>query len=163
MRDPHTNSFPAGFRGRVQAEVEDSSPATRFRDALRIRAAGAGGRAGDADKAIDWTRKVTSIAPDRPFFLYVAPGVNHSPHHAPKEWIDKFKGQFDGGWDKYRQETLKRQIEKGIVPPDAKLTARSEGLPAWDSLNDGQKKVYARMSIRTSRRARTWLTSTRRR
>lgn len=98
-----------------------------------------------ADKAIEWTRKVTTIAPDKPFFLYVAPGANHSPHHAPKEWIDKFKGQFDGGWDVYRKETLARQIKLGVVPPETKLTARSEGLPAWDSLNDGQKKVYSRM------------------
>ena len=90
-------------------------------------------------------RKVTSIAPDKPFFLYVAPGANHSPHHAPKEWIDKFKGQFDAGWDEYREATFERQKKLGVVPPDAKLTARSEGLPAWDSLNDGQKKIYARM------------------
>jgi arylsulfatase len=98
-----------------------------------------------ADKAIDWTRKVTSIAPDKPFFLYVAPGANHSPHHAPKEWIDKFKGRFDDGWDVYREKTLARQKKLGVVPEDAKLTARSEGLPAWDTLSDGQKKVYARM------------------
>jgi arylsulfatase A-like enzyme len=98
-----------------------------------------------ADKAIAWTRQVTSIAPDKPFFLYVAPGANHSPHHAPKEWIDRFKGKFDSGWDVYREETFKRQQAIGVVPKDAKLTARSEGLPAWDSLNAGQKKVYARM------------------
>ena len=98
-----------------------------------------------ADKAIAWTRRVTSIAPDKPFFLYVAPGANHSPHHAPKEWIDKFKGQFDDGWDAYRESTLARQLALGVVPPGTELTARSEGLPAWDSLNDGQKKIYARM------------------
>ena len=98
-----------------------------------------------ADKAIAWTRQVTSIAPDKPFFLYVAPGANHSPHHAPKEWIDKFTGKFDAGWDVYREETFKRQQAIGVVPKDAKLTARSEGLPAWNSLNAGQKKVYARM------------------
>ena len=98
-----------------------------------------------ADKAIDWTRKVTSIAPDKPFFLYVAPGANHSPHHAPKEWIDKFKGEFDGGWDAYREATIARQKKLGIVPEGTKLSARSEGLPAWDSLNEGQKKIYARM------------------
>ncbi len=98
-----------------------------------------------ADKAIAWTRKVTSISPDAPFFLYVAPGANHAPHHAPKEWIDKFKGQYDGGWDKYREETFARQKKLGIIPADAKLTERSEGLPAWDTLNADQKKVYARM------------------
>lgn len=98
-----------------------------------------------ADRAIDWVRKSTSISPDKPFFLYLAPGANHSPHHAPREWIDKFKGQFDAGWDAYREATLARQIQLGVVPPETKLTARSEGLPAWDSLKDGQKKVYARM------------------
>lgn len=98
-----------------------------------------------ADKAISWTRKVTSISPDAPFFLYVAPGANHAPHHAPKEWIDKFKGQYDGGWDKYREETFARQKKLGIIPADARLTERSEGLPAWDTLNADQKKVYARM------------------
>jgi arylsulfatase len=98
-----------------------------------------------ADHAIGWVRKVKSIAPDRPYFLYVAPGANHSPHHAPKEWIDKFKGQFDMGWDKYREETLERQKKLGVVPADTKLTARSEGLPAWDSLNADQKRLYAHM------------------
>jgi arylsulfatase len=98
-----------------------------------------------ADKAIAWVRKVKSIAPARPFFLYVAPGANHSPHHAPKEWIDKFKGKFDGGWDQYREQTLERQRKLGVVPPDTKLTPRAPGLPAWDSLNADQKKVYARM------------------
>ena len=98
-----------------------------------------------ADKAIAWTRRVTSISPDAPFFLYVAPGANHAPHHAPKEWIDKFKGQYDGGWDKYREETFARQKKLGLIPADAKLTPRSEGLPAWETLNADQKKVYARM------------------
>ena len=98
-----------------------------------------------ADKAIDWTRKVSSIAPDKPFFLYVAPGANHSPHHAPQDWIDKFQGQFDDGWDAYRTATLARQIKLGVVPPGTKLTARSEGLPAWDTLQAGQKRIYARM------------------
>jgi|694.fasta_scaffold26034_2 arylsulfatase A-like enzyme len=98
-----------------------------------------------ADKAIAWTRQVTSIAPDKPFFLYVAPGANHSPHHAPREWIDRFRGKFDSGWDAYREATFRRQQQLGIVPANAKLTPRSAGLPAWDSLNDGQKRIYARM------------------
>jgi arylsulfatase A-like enzyme len=98
-----------------------------------------------ADKAIAWTRQVTSIAPDKPFFLYVAPGANHSPHHAPQEWIERFRGKFDAGWDAYRETTFQRQKQLGIVPANAKLTPRSEGLPAWDSLNAGQKKIYARM------------------
>jgi arylsulfatase len=98
-----------------------------------------------ADKAIAWMRKVKSISPDRPFFLYVAPGATHSPHHVPKDWIAKFKGKFDMGWDRYREETLERQKKLGVVPPDTKLTERSAGLPAWDSLNGDQKRLYAHM------------------
>jgi arylsulfatase len=98
-----------------------------------------------ADKSIAWVRKVKSISPDRPFFLYVAPGATHSPHHAPKDWIEKFKGKFDMGWDRYREETLDRQKKLGVVPPDTKLTERSPGLPAWDSLNADQKRLYAHM------------------
>ena len=98
-----------------------------------------------ADKSIAWVRKMKSITPDKPFFLYVAPGATHAPHHAPKEWIDRFKGKFDSGWDAYREETLARQKKLGVVPEDTKLTERSHGLPAWDSLNAGQKRLYARM------------------
>jgi arylsulfatase len=98
-----------------------------------------------ADKAIAWVRKVKSIAADRPFFLYVAPGATHSPHQAPKEWIDKFKGQFDMGWDIYREQTIERQKRLGVIPPDTRLTVRSAGLPAWDSLKADQKRLYARM------------------
>jgi arylsulfatase len=98
-----------------------------------------------ADHAITWVRKVKTIAPARPFFLYVAPGATHSPHHAPQDWIAKFKGKFDQGWDKYREETFARQKQLGVVPPDAELTARSPGLPAWESLAPDQKRIYARM------------------
>jgi arylsulfatase A-like enzyme len=98
-----------------------------------------------ADRAIAWVRKVKTISPDRPFFLYVAPGATHSPHHAPKEWIAQFKGKFDMGWDKYREETFARQKTLGVIPAAAKLTVRSQGLPAWDSLNADQKRLYARM------------------
>lgn len=98
-----------------------------------------------AAHAISWVRKVKSISPDRPFFLYVATGATHAPHHAPKEWIDQFKGQFDMGWDKYREMTFERQRKLGVIPADAQLTPRPEGLPAWDSLNADQKRLYARM------------------
>jgi arylsulfatase A-like enzyme len=98
-----------------------------------------------ADRAIAWVRKVKSISADRPFFLYVAPGANHSPHHVPREWIDRFKGQFDMGWDQYRQQTFARQKTLGVIPARAKLTPRPPGLPAWDSLNADQKRLYARM------------------
>jgi arylsulfatase len=98
-----------------------------------------------ADKAVAWVRRAKSIAPDKPFFLYVAPGATHAPHQAPKEWIDKFKGKFDMGWDAYREQTLARQKKLGVVPKDTELTERSKGLPAWDSLNKDQKRLYARM------------------
>src|SRR5262249_29542311 len=98
-----------------------------------------------ADHAIAWVRKVKSIAPDRPYFLYVATGATHAPHHTPKDWIAKFEGKFDAGWDAYRSETLERQKKLGVVPKDNKLTTRSKGLPAWDSLNAAQKRLYARM------------------
>lgn len=98
-----------------------------------------------ADRAIDWVRRSTSISPDKPFFLYVAPGANHSPHHAPQEWIDRFEGQFDQGWDAYREATLARQLALGVVPEGTRLTERSEGLPAWDSLDAEEQRLYARM------------------
>ncbi|MGB6714980.1 MAG: arylsulfatase [Candidatus Cybelea sp.] len=98
-----------------------------------------------ADKAIAWVREVSSISPGRPYFLYVATGATHAPHQTPKEWIDKFKGQFDEGWDKYRELALERQKKLGVVPKDTKLTVRSKGLPAWDSLNADQKRLYSRM------------------
>jgi arylsulfatase len=97
------------------------------------------------DHAIAWMRREKEIDPARPFFLYVAPSATHSRHMAPKEWIDKFKGQFDMGWDKYREMTMERQKRLGVVPPDTRLTPRPESLPAWDSLNADQKRLYARM------------------
>lgn len=98
-----------------------------------------------ADHAISWVRQVKSIAPDRPYFLYLATGATHAPHHTPAEWIEQFEGQFDEGWDAYRKATIQRQKALGVIPPDTDLTERSPGLPAWDSLNDDQKRLYARM------------------
>src|SRR5258708_6147222 len=98
-----------------------------------------------ADHAIAWMQREKEIDPARPFFLYVAPSATHSPHMAPKEWIDKFKGQFDMGWDRYREITLERQKKLGVVPQDTKLSARDKSLAAWDSLNADQKRLYARM------------------
>jgi arylsulfatase len=77
--------------------------------------------------------------------LYYATGTAHAPHHAPKDWIAKYKGQFDQGWDEVREETLARQIKLGGVPPNTQLTKRPEQLPAWDSLSADQKRLYARM------------------
>ena len=98
-----------------------------------------------ADHTIQWLRMQHATAPDKPFLAYYAPGTAHAPHHAPKEWIAKFKGQFDQGWDKVREETFARQKAAGLVPPNATLTTRSAGIPAWDSLNADQKKVFAHM------------------
>lgn len=98
-----------------------------------------------ADRAVDYIREQNALAPDKPFFVYYAPGTSHAPHHAPKDWIEKFKGQFDHGWDKQREITFKNQQKMGIIPADAKLTPRPESLPAWDSLDSKQKELYARM------------------
>lgn len=96
------------------------------------------------DKAIAWTRQQKSIAPDKPFFTYFAPGATHAPHHVPKEWADKYAGQFDRGWDAVREETFARQKELGVIPQDAVLTERSEGIPAWDEMSDALKPALAR-------------------
>ncbi len=85
------------------------------------------------------------MAPDKPFFVYYAPGATHAPHHPRKEWVEKYKGKFDQGWNKVREETLARQKQLGIFPATADLTTRSPGIPAWDSLNKDQKKLYERM------------------
>ena len=96
------------------------------------------------NKAVGWVDDHEALAPDKPYFLYFATGAVHTPHHVPQEWIDRNKGRFDQGWDKYREETFARQKKLGIIPADAKLTARPEGIPAWSSLSADQKKVYAR-------------------
>ena len=98
-----------------------------------------------ADHAIDWLRNMNAAAPHKPVMLYYAPGTSHSPHHAPADWIAKFKGRYDQGWDRMREETLARQIKLGVVPPGTKLSARPEGIPAWDSLSADQKRLYAHM------------------
>src|SRR5215510_4822174 len=97
------------------------------------------------DKAIGWMRMQHSLAPNKPWLLYFATGSAHAPHHAPKEWIEKYKGQFDQGWDKVREETLARQMMLGIVPANTHLTKRPDQIPAWDSLSADQKRLYAHM------------------
>jgi arylsulfatase A-like enzyme len=98
-----------------------------------------------ADRTIKWIQMQHAVAPNKPFLAYYATGTAHAPHHAPKDWIEKFKGKFDHGWDVVRKETLARQKALGVVPANTKLTERSSGIPAWDSLNIEQKKVYSRM------------------
>jgi arylsulfatase A-like enzyme len=96
------------------------------------------------DKSIKWVRQQKSLMPDKPFFMYFAPGAAHAPHHVPTEWSDKYKGRFDEGWDKLREEILMRQKELGVVPEDAQLTVRHEEIPAWDAMPDEMKPVLAR-------------------
>jgi arylsulfatase A-like enzyme len=98
-----------------------------------------------ADQAIKYLHHHNAVAPDKPFLLYYAPGATHAPHHPRKEWVEKYKGKFDQGWDKVREETLARQKQMGIFAGSADLTTRSAGIPAWDSLDSDQKNLYERM------------------
>ena len=97
-----------------------------------------------ADKAIQWVRRQKSLMPDKPFFMYFAPGATHAPHHVPKEWADKYKGQFDQGWDKLREETFARQKKLGVIPTDCDLTKRHPEMPAWDTIDPEMKPVLTR-------------------
>jgi arylsulfatase A-like enzyme len=97
-----------------------------------------------ADRAIGWVREQKALMPDKPFFMYFAPGATHAPHHCPEEWSAKYKGRFDEGWDALREETLARQKELGVVPQDAVLTERPEEIPAWDEMPEELKPVLAR-------------------
>ena len=97
------------------------------------------------DHAIAWVQSQQALTPDKPFFIYLSFGATHAPHHAPPEWIEKYRGKFDQGWDKVREETLARQKELGVVPPDTQLTARNEGIPAWDDLSADQQRIAARL------------------
>ena len=96
------------------------------------------------DHAIAWIRQAHSLAPDKPFFAYFAPGATHAPHHVPAEWSDRYKGRFDDGWDALRERMFARQKELGVVPPDAELTARPAEIPAWDAMPDELKPILAR-------------------
>jgi arylsulfatase A-like enzyme len=96
------------------------------------------------DHAIAWVNAQRSFTSDKPFFMYFAPGATHAPHHVPKEWADKYKGRFDGGWDKYREETLARQIRLGIVPPGTKLAPKPAAVKDWDTLTPDEKRLFAR-------------------
>ncbi len=96
------------------------------------------------DRAITWVRQQKSLMPDKPFFVYYAPGATHAPHHVPTEWSAKYRGRFDQGWDALREEILARQKELGVVPPDTVLTERHDEIPAWDDMPDDLKPVLAR-------------------
>ena len=96
------------------------------------------------DKAIGWIGQQKALIPDKPFFIYFAPGATHAPHHVPKEWADKYKGKFDGGWDKLREETFARQKKLGVIPANCELTKRHEQIPAWDEMPEALKPVLRR-------------------
>jgi arylsulfatase len=95
-------------------------------------------------QAISWMQAQQSLTPDKPFFMYFATGATHAPHHAPKEWIEKYRGQFDTGWDKLREQTLARQIELGVVPPGTKLAPKPEAIKDWDQLTKDEQRLFAR-------------------
>ena len=96
------------------------------------------------DNAIAWMKFQKALTPDKPFFIYFAPGATHAPHHVPKEWIAKYKGKFDGGWDKLREETLARQIKLGVVPAGTTLAPKPQAIKDWDKLTADEKKLFAR-------------------
>ena len=97
-----------------------------------------------ADKAIGYMRQQKAIAPDKPFFVYFAPGATHAPHHVPKDWIAKYKGKFDQGWDKLREETFARQKKLGVIPSNCELTPRPKDIPAWEETDERLRPVLAR-------------------
>jgi arylsulfatase A-like enzyme len=95
-------------------------------------------------QAISWMRAEQSLTPDKPFFMYFATGGTHAPHHAPQEWIDKYKGKFDMGWDKLREQTLAKQIELGVVPKGTRLAPKPEAIKDWNALSENERKLFAR-------------------
>jgi len=96
------------------------------------------------DKAINWIGQQQALMADKPFFVYFAPGATHAPHHVPAEWADKYKGKFNQGWDKLREETFARQLKLGVIPKDCKLTPRHKEIPAWDEMPAALKPVLIR-------------------
>lgn len=96
------------------------------------------------DQAVNWVSAQQSLTPQKPFYMYFATGATHAPHHVPKAWIDKFKGQFSGGWDKLREETFARQKALGIIPANARLTPRPKEIAAWDDMTADQRQLFER-------------------
>jgi arylsulfatase len=139
------------FYGFIGGEANQWAPAV-YRDHQRVEMEVPKGKEGRytlndalADEAIKYIYQQKSVTPDRPFFMYFAPGATHAPHHVPREWMDRFRGQFDQGWDRYREETYQRQLALGLIPPGTKLTPRPREIPAYDSLTPDQKRVAARL------------------
>jgi arylsulfatase len=124
--------YPALYEGTTPVEPEEGpDEGYYFNDDL-------------TDHAIKWIRQQKALMPQRPFFAYYAPGATHAPHHVPKEWADRYQGQFDEGWDALRERSFVRQKELGVIPQDCDLTERSAGIPAWDDVADELKPVLAR-------------------
>ena len=137
------------FYGFMNAAESQWEPSDLFRDTTAVEppstpAQGYHFTTDIVDEAIKWVHTHEVLAAEKPYFLYLAPGATHEPHHVPKEWIEKYRGQFDQGWDKLRQEIFARQKKLGVIPANAKLTPRPEGLPAWNSLSADQRRLYAR-------------------
>ena len=126
-----TNQWaPAIYDGTIRVEVPDD-PNYHFTVDM-------------TNQAINWVKAQQSLTPEKPFYMYFATGATHAPHHAPKEWIEKYKGKFDQGWDKLREESFERQKKLGVIPQDAKLTPRPKEIPAWDDQTPEQKKLFSR-------------------
>ncbi|MCP4798544.1 MAG: arylsulfatase [bacterium] len=98
------------------------------------------------DQAIAWVRQQQGLRPDKPFFIYYASAGSHAPHHVSQEWVQKYKGKFDKGWDVIREETLARQIEEGVVPAGTQLAQKPASVPDWNDLSDAQRKIFARQA-----------------
>ncbi|HEY9199745.1 MAG TPA: arylsulfatase [Gammaproteobacteria bacterium] len=98
------------------------------------------------DKAVAWVEYQKALTPDKPVFIYFAPGATHAPHHVPQEWIAKWKGKFDQGWDKLREETLARQLQMGVVPPGTKLAPKPPAIKDWDTLSADEKRLFTRQA-----------------
>jgi arylsulfatase len=135
------------FYGFLGAETNQFTPAL-YRGITPVKAGERHGGMLDkdlADDALDWIHAQKAGAPDTPFFISYAPGSAHEPHQAPAQWIEKFRGRFDGGWDRIGTEIVARQKKMGLIPADTAVTPRPEGIPAWDSLTPAQQRINARM------------------
>ena len=124
--------YPAIYEGTVPVEPE-TTPEEGYHFMIDM-----------TDRSIAWVRQQKALMPDKPFFMYFAPGATHAPHHVPKEWADRYAGAFDDGWDAQRERIFARQKELGVIPPDAELTRRHDEIPAWDDMPDDLKPVLRR-------------------
>jgi arylsulfatase A-like enzyme len=136
------------FYGFIGGETNQYAPAL-YRDTVPVepdRTAAEGYHFTEdmTNKTIEWIHEQKALMPDKPFFIYYAPGATHAPHHVPAEWSAKYKGKFDQGWDKLREETFARQKKLGVIPEDAELSARPAEIPGWDDTPDEMKPIYAR-------------------